>query len=893
MREPGHNAPPFDAGQALEPVFVQLHRTYGVDFTEYSEAAVGRCIERRVLQRKARDIEDYAALILGDREEQDVLYHDLLIGVTQFLRDPEAFAVIESKVLPELWTRPFSGSGLRAWVCGCASGEEAYSIAILIDEALRKTQSSADYLVFATDTHRDSLRIAARGVYSEAAVAGLSASRLERYFLRENEAYRISPEIQEHVVFARQNLLSDPPLLEIDWIACRNLLIYLKPDAQRKALQKLQSALRPDGILFLGPAETAPEFKTVDARWKIFRKRPEQEPEPEPQLANDMENLLRSTDIGTAFLDPQLRLRKITPGMGRWFALSAGAVGRPALEVFSSLQHDGLGEDLSQAASNGAIVEREVRTQQGAWLLMRVLPYRTETGVPEGAVLTFTEVSTLRRAQEALLQSESHFRQLAEFINAIFWLTSPDCLFIMYVSPAYERMWQRTLESLCANPRAWLDAIHPEDRERVERAIRERAPESGWEAQYRIVHPNGAVRWIRDRRYPVSGSDGKVYRLAGITVDITSLKNSERMLEFTQFAVDHAGDAVFWISPDARFVYVNDAACLQLGYTREELLKMSLYDIDLRRTAEVWPRYLAELQEEKRKTFESVLQARDGRKLPVEISSTCLRFGSELYCCSIARDISARKQAERELERYAAELERANESLRHHNRELDEFAHLASHDLKEPLRAILTFSQLLVEDMGGRLPEDARRDIEFISNSATRMQRLINDLLALSRAGRADMQRGSVPLRQCVNSALEALAGRIGETRAAISIGPLPEVTGDATMLTQLYQNLVGNALKFSVPGRPPAVSINAERTDGAWVFGVQDDGLGIKPEYLEKIFQPFRRLHAAPEQEGAGIGLAICRKVVERHGGRIWADSHLGEGSVFRFTLGEGAHDP
>jgi light-regulated signal transduction histidine kinase (bacteriophytochrome) len=306
------------------------------------------------------------------------------------------------------------------------------------------------------------------------------------------------------------------------------------------------------------------------------------------------------------------------------------------------------------------------------------------------------------------------------------------------------------------------------------------------------------------------------------------------------------------------------------------------------RTAEVWPRYFAELKEMGRRTFESVLLARDGKEIPVEISSTCLLFGNEMYCCSIARDISARREAARELERYAAELERANESLRHRNRELDEFAHLASHDLKEPLRAILTFSQLLEQDLGGRLPSDARRDLEFITNSAGRMQQLINDLLALSRAGRADMRQSAVPLRRCVDAALEALSIRISETGAEIMIGELPEVTGDATMLTQLYQNLTGNALKFIVPGRPPRIQIVADQNENGWLFTVEDNGLGIKPEYLEKIFQPFRRLHAGPEHEGTGIGLAICRKVVERHGGRIWADSHPGEGSRFHFTIGE-----
>lgn len=890
MREPEQHQAGTWAPDALQPLLRRLRAAYGIDFAEYRDSTVNRCVERRMLRRPVRDLADYIAAIEADAGELEALYRDLLIGVTQFFRDPEAFKALQEQALPQLLTPAALEDGLRVWVAGCGTGEEAYSLAILLHEAIGESRGLANCLIFATDVHRESLEFAAHGLYAEPSVTGVAPALLDRYFAREGARYRILPEIRRHVVFAPQDVLKDPPFPEMDLVACRNLLIYLRPAAQQKVLGKIRSALKPGGILFLGPAETAEDLETVDAQWKIYRGHEKPPTEREQQLAHDMENLLRSTDIGTVFLDAQSRLRRMTPAMGRWFAISAQDQGRAAAEVLAGLRHEGLGADLRQVAEIGSVIEREVQTHQGDWLLMRIQPYRTERGVPDGAVLTFTEVSTLRRAQEALLQSESHFRELAEFINAIFWLTSPDGRFIVYVSPGYERMWQRSLESLCTNPRAWLEAIHSDDRERVERTIAARAPDGGWEAQYRIVHPNGTVRWIRDRRYPVHDADGRLYRLAGITVDITSLKNSERTLEFTQFAVEHAGDLVFWMTPDARFQYVNEAACAQLGYSRDELLKMSLPDIDLVRNADVWPRYVKELMEAGRRTFESVLLARDGRKIPVEISSTCLRFGNEMYCCSIARDISARREAARELERYAAELERANESLRHRNRELDEFAHLASHDLKEPLRAILTFSQLLDQDLGGRLPGDARRDLEFITNSAGRMQRLINDLLALSRAGRVDMRQSAVPLRRCVDTALETLAVRIAETGAVIVIGELPEITGDATMITQLYQNLAGNALKFIAPGRPPRVRITAEQRDGGWLFSVEDNGLGIKPEYLEKIFQPFRRLHAGPEHEGTGIGLAICRKVVERHGGRIWADSHPGEGSTFHFTIGEAA---
>ena len=904
-------ATPPGVATALEQLYGLLQQAYKIDFSHYKSSTVSRRIERRLLLRQFGGLEEYVAAVRVDTAELDALYKDLLIGVTHFFRDPDAFGVLENNMLPRLLDRPSPDDGLRVWVAGCATGEEAYSIAILLQDAALSRKMPFPFQIFATDAHRESLELASQGIYPEASVAEVAPSRLERYFTRHEGLYRISPEIRRHVAFARQDLIKDPPFTKIDLIACRNLLIYFKPLAQRKALNLFHLALNPGGILFLGPSETVGElaggFESLDAHWKIFQKqgvpdRAAAESEERyslnaecqnkigelTQSNSDMDNLLSSTDIGTVFLDNQLRIRKITPAVSRSLNLRPQDVGRPMDQISSNLDHPGLMDDLRGVLATGLTVEREVRSRSGAWLQMRMLPFRTENSASEGVVLTITDISILRRAQEALRQSEANLSQLAEFVKGVFWLTSLDGREIYYVSPGYELLWKRPLEVLHQSPQSWQDAIHPDDRARVERTIRTRPPEEGWEEQYRIVQPDGTVRWIRDRRYPVRDAEGNPFRLAGFTVDITSLRHSERMLEFSQFAVDNAGDLVFWIAPQGTFLYVNEAACVRLGYKREELLTKTISDVDLKRTLDAWPKFKTEVQLRERMTFESLFQTRDGRSFPVEISSTCLHYGNEVVYCSIARDISARKQAERDLEHYAGELERANESLRHHNRELDEFAHLASHDLKEPLRAILTFSQLLEQDLGAELPEDARRDLEFITNSAARMQRLINDLLALSRAGRADMRQTTVALASCVKSALQALSMRIRETGADIQIDELPEVTGDVTMLTQLYQNLIGNALKFSSPDQKPCIQITASRGGEGRVFGVKDNGIGIKREYLEKVFQPFRRLHVAPNQEGTGIGLAICRKVVERHGGRIWVDSQPGEGAFFQFTLGE-----
>ncbi len=236
----------------------------------------------------------------------------------------------------------------------------------------------------------------------------------------------------------------------------------------------------------------------------------------------------------------------------------------------------------------------------------------------------------------------------------------------------------------------------------------------------------------------------------------------------------------------------------------------------------------------------------------------------------------------------ATETIRANETqLRRSNEELEQFAYVTSHDLQEPLRKIMTFCGYLKEDMGGELNNEAKKDIEVIVSAASRMRTLIEDLLNLSRIGRKELRMELVSIERCVDEALEALSGMIKEKSVTIvkSDGLSNEVKGDKTLLTQLFQNLIGNAIKFTKDHKP-RVEITVEKIDNVIVYGVKDTGIGIKPEYLQKIFAPFQRLHGRKEFEGTGIGLSICNKAIERHEGRIWVESEPGQWSHFKFTL-------
>jgi light-regulated signal transduction histidine kinase (bacteriophytochrome) len=234
------------------------------------------------------------------------------------------------------------------------------------------------------------------------------------------------------------------------------------------------------------------------------------------------------------------------------------------------------------------------------------------------------------------------------------------------------------------------------------------------------------------------------------------------------------------------------------------------------------------------------------------------------------------------------ELTKKVKELARSNRELEQFASVASHDLQEPLRMISTYTQLLVEQYRGRLDEIADRYIHYIIDGATRMQDLIRDLLELSRSGRPETGLRSTDSADEAKLAVSALQAAIQETGAVITIGPLPIVMAHASQLRQVFQNLLGNAIKFH-DGHPPAIQVSAAKRGTEWIFSVTDNGISIAPEHAQRIFDIFQRLHTREEYPGNGIGLAICKKIVEQHGGMIWVDPRASEGAVFNFTWPSG----
>lgn len=370
--------------------------------------------------------------------------------------------------------------------------------------------------------------------------------------------------------------------------------------------------------------------------------------------------------------------------------------------------------------------------------------------------------------------------------------------------------------------------------------------------------------------------------------DLTARKQSEEKLRRLVRGVEAAAEVIVMTDPAGRIFYVNPAFTAVTGYQPAEamghtprLLKSGMHPASFYKAlwetilrGEVW-------------TGEVTNRRKDGTlyEAAVTIAPVLDNEGRQDGFVALQADITERKHTEEALERLTAMLMDQTDELRRSNEELQQFAYIASHDLQEPVRMVKNFTELLERRYGDRLDDSGREFIGFAIDGARRMQRLIQDLLEYSRVGTHGREPSPIATEEVLMGVLANLKIAIDESAAAITHGPLPEVMADESQIFQLLQNLVANAIKFRGPSAPQ-VHIEAGRQGDHWLFAVRDNGIGIDPAQYGRVFQVFQRLHSRDEYPGSGIGLAVCKRIVQRHGGQIWVESQPGAGSTFYFTL-------
>ncbi len=1101
-------------------ILEHIEKRYDVDFSKYKMGTVGRRIDKRMQLLGIKSLADYKRYIEQEPREISELYYQILIGVTQFFRDPDAFSSLETAVLPQMIGSKKDGAELRVWVPGCASGEEAYSLAIVIADFLAQKKRRLNWKIFATDIDDENLARANEGVYAPEALSAVEELHLQRYFARTGNHYQVSPEIRSHIVFARHNLLRDPPFTKLDLVSCRNLLIYFGDDAQRTVLSLIYFALNPNGFLFLGPSESLgrsePAYNVVNARWKLFSKikdawrqideqplplappkrgenrvvtsrllterkqrldinvgleqllqayvppsflvsndldivhsfgdagrflqvrpgaaelnlrrfvdkrladvlsvsvkRADSSQEPvavhgattaiqgtdvnvdvtvrplkrednartglllvtftestrEPvglpeaasavtvsdsseslatleqelqltreslqttieelettneelqstneellasneelqstneelhsvneelytvntehqrkieeltQMTRDEENLLRATEIGTIFLDSELRIRKYTPAAAKAFHLLPPDVGRPIEHINHTIHHDHLVGLARDVLTSGKPVEKEVESDAGIQYLMRLLPYFADKSV-QGVVISFIDVTAmseaerrLREKNEELEKQRNFLSSLQEAINDGFWDWHVQNDY-EYMSPTFWRMLGYSPSEKRHHPSEWQKLIDPADLGAVLGVVERHVETKGempYELDVRFRHKDGSWVYVRRRGRVVEWDDeGSPMRMVGTHTNITSLR---KMNERHQLVAEGASVGIWdWMDVGRDEQVWTPRLFEVIGYEVGDLepsystLTELIHPDDRDRVTDA---IRAHLDRNERLDIEFRLKTKDhgyrwmrgtGRASRDSMSKARRMVGSiqDNHAIRLAQD----------------ELKRSNEDLR-------QFAYAASHDLQAPLRHIGAYTQLLEKSIGDRLEGDERQFMDYVQRGVDHMKALIQGLLKFSRLERESPVHEPVPLDDILRDVERAVREGVPDGSAKVTIGSLPTVMGDRTLLTQLFQNLIDNAVKFRDPSRPLTIEVVAVDHDEGMAVQVRDNGIGIDPAHHAQVFEIFRRLKriSAP---GTGIGLAVVKKIVDRLGARIAVESAVGEGAMF-----------
>ncbi len=887
-----------DADEALFKSILAILRTRrGVDFNYYKQPTLKRRIARRISLSHSENISDYLDLLRESKTELEALYNDLLISVTGFFRDKKTFDYIAGHVVPALLSQRKSGEPVRIWTAGCATGEEAYSLAICLMEALGEQITSVKVQIFATDISERAIAKARIGIYRKDELESVSPGRLAQFFTKLDGDFQVNKSVRELCVFAQHNFLKDPPFSRIDMITCRNVLIYLEPVLQKKAIVTFHYALNENGMLILGKSETiggnTDLFKVVPGEEKLYARtgpagrfmhvtsarreerylRAEQTGQGEVRTAADIfkkadDAILQKYAAPGVLVNDQYDVVQFRGETESWIVPAAGKASFNLLRM----AREGLAFELRNLLhlarqKNVAMKKGGIQIKIGdkeTYAAIEVFPL---LDLPEAHFLILfshdevastdygsLQLSGLKQGQDArdlrIKQLETQLLQTREDMRGV---TEEQEAANEELQSANEELLSGSEELQTVNEELETSKEELQSTNEELTIVNHELLDRNEQLNSARRYSDTVVRTIRD---PLLVMDRNM-------IVKTATEGFYRAFDLDENRVE--GKNLFEINtPRFRFDQFRDLLEKELPEKGEVVDYEVTYDFGL------------------------------GRRQLMQNARIEKINGQDLVLLAI-EDITDR----RKVEELVSALEKQNANLEYSNQELEQFAHVASHDLQEPLRKIMTFSQFLEEKIQDGAPE-IKQYLPRIIQAAKRMERLIKDLLTFSQVGNLSVDVAHVDLNLIFKEILEDYDTVLLEKEIQVTVRDLPLIHGIGLHMRQLFANLVSNAIKFASKDRPSTLIIRSEPVDAETVrthpllkknltyhdISVEDNGVGFDEEFSEKIFVIFQRLHSHTAVPGSGIGLALCRRIVHHHNGEIYARSKENEGSVFHVIL-------
>ncbi len=900
----------------LKTILRILHEGVGVDFSHYKMNTIKRRILRRMFFYKISTFKEYMKLLKTNNSEIEVLYNDLLINFTDFFRDAEAFRYFKTTLFPKLLRDKAQNETLRIWVVACATGEEAYSIAMLLIEILGKRFPGKHVQIFATDLSEHAIKKARSGLYTKSEVQAVSPKRLERFFTKVGENYRVAKPVRDMCSFAPHNILSNPPFSRIDLISCCNLLIYLDTDMHKKVLSTFHYALNDRGCLMLGKSETVGSsqlFTQINRQHKIYSRK-----EAARRLPDLLPRVLRpaiaekeapaykktividpvttdaaiNTIIFSRFLPAYVVINQamvIMQFKGATSRYLEHSTGKATLNILNMARPE-IAFELLDAINKAFESKQEVHKSDIEIkdrtilhnIALDVIPLQTEEPL---YLVVFTEQEHVEYEYNSEAGTTANGTGPAEKNNSIKKLREELAVVraeLVSVSEEKEKenkIFQAAKEEILSGNEEFqcMNEELETSKEEIESANEELIT-ANQELQTRnellaeaydyseaivsTLHEPMLVLdkdlWVKSankafyKKFNVLQQDTEgrlLYELGNHQWNIPSLRD---LLEsiipketyFYDYEITHAFPNV-----GKRTVLLNARRILQKVH-HEQLILLAFTDITEQ----------SQNRKEEKKKLEGIIAERTA-----------------------------------ELAQSNKELEARNRALEKSNKELETFTYISSHDLQEPLRKIKNYVACLLEEEQSNLSGSGKDYLQRMRETAKRMQMLIEDLLSYARVNSEAQQFEKTNMTVIAQEVIADFKEMLKESKTTIKVTGLCHANIVPFQFRQLFSNLISNALKFSDPERPSQIIIKSEITPGNDLnikgivpginychLSVTDNGIGFAPQYSNRIFEVFQRLHEYDEYKGTGIGLAICKRIVENHYGIITATGELNKGARF-----------